>query len=162
MRRQISADELADLFHQAGKCLWHLLYLEHALQHLLVLKVDLAQGTGRTQQQVEEFLEKRRGATLGNAIRDAEKNEVLPSSLLKTLRNLKGERDWLIHKALNQHGDALYTSEGRDLVFSRLKKLAQDAIDLQLSVAKHSLRGLDPVKIESTAQQKLADFKGEP
>lgn len=68
----------------------------------------------------------------------------------------------MIHKALNQHGDALYTSEGRDLVFSRLKKLAQDAIDLQLSVAKHSLRGLDPVKIESTAQQKLADLKGEP
>jgi hypothetical protein len=123
MRHQISADELASLYHDIGACIWHMQYLEDALHTLITLKVEIKKPGGASPQEAMNLLAKHRRSTLGTALKTAETNEALPQPLMDQLRGLKEERDWLVHRSMHQGGAHLYTDDGRKVIFARLSAI---------------------------------------
>ncbi|QBB71141.1 hypothetical protein ELE36_12690 [Pseudolysobacter antarcticus] len=165
MRRQISPDELDSLYCSIGKCVWHLQYVEDALQTLLTLKVDIKAPGGVTEAEAKELLAKHRRATLGTSLRTAEKHNALPMEVMSRLSQFKEERDWLVHKSVNKDGEGLYTSEGRSAIFGRLNAFVDEAMSLQralgLEVATFiESHGLSVAKVDELGRQKIARLKG--
>ncbi len=166
MRRQINAEELNELYRSVGQCIWHMQYLEDVLHTLLTLKIEIRQPGRVSVEEANILLAKHRRASLGTALGTAEKHKALPERLLDMLRELKEERDWLVHRSVNQDGNMLYTSEGRSAVFGRLKTLMEDTLLVKNLISAEVVafcaeHGISAAKIEATALQKIAGLKGE-
>lgn len=166
MRRQMTPDELDDLFRCIGRNIWHIQYLEDVLHIFLTMKIEIGAPGRITEKEAQILLAKHRRATLGTALRTAERNKALPECIMARLRILKEERDWLVHRSMNQEGDALYTAEGRNTVFTRLEEI----LDMTLSAKEQILvecqafcssHGIDAEATERIARLQIAKLKGE-
>ncbi len=163
MHRQISPDELDDLYYLIGKCIWYVQYVEDALHTLLALKVEIKIPGVVAEEQANNFLAKHRRSTLGTALRIAKEHNALPESLFNRLAKLKEERDWLVHRSQNQDGRNLYTDSGRKDVLERLESLYEETKLLQSEVADqvHAFVlscGIKKEKIEEIANQKISEL----
>ena len=166
MRRQISPEELDSLYRSIGKCVWHLQYVEDALQTLLTMKVEIKFPGAVTEVEAKALLAKHRRATLGTSLRTAQKHDALRTDVMSRLSQLKEERDWLVHRSVNQDGDGLYTTEGRSAILQRLDAFVDEAISLQralmLEVAAFvESHGLSVAKADELGRQKIARLKGD-
>lgn len=166
MRRQISEDELATLYHDIGACIWQMQYLEDALHTFLTMKVELKEPGKVPAKEAMAFLAKHRRATLGTSIRIAETNNALPQELIDQLLVLKEERDWLVHRSMHQDGENLYTDSGRDTIFMRLSVLQDGITRLKTEIVKEiemlcSSHGLSSAQAASLAADKIAALRGE-
>lgn len=166
MRRQISADELATLYHDIGACIWHMQYLEDVLHTFLTMKVELKEPGKVPAKEAMALLAKHRRATLGTSIRTAENNNALPQELIDQLRLLKEERDWLVHRSMHQDGENLYTDIGRDTIFTRLSVLQDGITRLKTEIVKEveifcSGHGLSATQANSLAERQIAALRGE-
>lgn len=166
MRRQITEEELAALYHDMGACIWHIQYLEDVLHNLLTMKVEIKEP-GKVEKSVAmALLAKHRRATLGTAIRTAENFRALPQELVAQLRSLKEERDWLVHRSMHQDGDGLYTSDGRDAVFCRLALLQQKTIRIKSQLVSEveafcASHGISSKESNDLAEKQIAGLRGE-
>lgn len=166
MRRQITAEELAALYHDVGACIWHIQYLEDVLQTFLTIKVEIKKPGKVEMSEAMAVLDKHRRATLGTAIRTAENAKALPQELIKQLRSLKDERDWLVHRSMHQDGDGLYTDHGRQAVFSRLALLQEQTIHLKSQIMSEveafcSGHGISSAEANALAEKQIASLRGE-
>lgn len=166
MRRQISADELATLYHGIGACIWQMQYLEDVLHTFLTMKIELREPGRIAQKEAMELLAKHRRATLGTALKTAETAKVLPSELVKQLRELKSDRDWLVHRSMHENGADLYTDHGRRAIFARLDDIQERTIRLKASVVEQleiffDGHGLSASKVNAMARQQIAELRGE-
>lgn len=166
MRRQMNSEELEALYSAVGKCIWHIQYLEDVLHTYLAMKVDLQGQAPVSADKAYEILAKHRRANLGTALGIAERNNVLPSTLLADLRKLKEERDWLVHRSMHQDGENLYTDEGRAKVFQRLECLKLNSISIKKSIMIEAERfcenkGISSEKADALAEQQLQRRRGE-
>ena len=165
MRRQLTPEELDMLYRHVGRCIWHIQYLEDVLHTFLTMKVEIREPGRLTEQEARSLLAKHRRASLGTALGAAEKHSALPNTLLAELRSLKEERDWLVHRSMNQDGESLYTDRGRDTVFSRLEVLMDRTVLLKgLLLAETEAvcagHGISAVQQELLARQQIAALKG--
>ena len=64
-------------------------------------------------------------------MRIAKGKGVLSEELMSALIAFKEERDWLVHRSMNENGDDLYLNEDRQALFERLEEFAEQAKDLQ-------------------------------
>jgi hypothetical protein len=165
MRRQITGEELAALYHDVGACIWHIQYLEDVLHTFLTIKIEIKEPGRVEKNEATALLDKHRRATLGNAIRTAESAKALPQELIDQLRALKNERDWLVHRSMHQNGDGLYTDHGREAVFSRLAALQEKTIFLKSQIMSEaeaycSGHGLS-AQANALAERKIAELRGE-
>ena len=166
MRRQISADELATLYHDIGACIWQMQYLEDVLHTFLTMKLELKEPGKVSAQEAMVLLAKHRRATLGTTIKVAENNSALPSLLIDQLRTLKEERDWLIHRSMHQNGSSLYTEDGRNKLFARLALLQNDIVHLKVKIIKEveifcSGHGISSIQAKSLAEKNILALRGE-
>jgi hypothetical protein len=166
VRRQMTAEELDALYYSVGKCIWHIQYLEDALHTLLTLKVELKEPGRVSEEEAHQLLAKHRRASLGTALGTAEKHSALPASLLVELRGLKEERDWLVHRSMNQDGESLYTDDGRLRVFSRLEKIMRSTLFIKEKIVNETAVfcksfGINEAHVEAVANQNIAAKRGE-
>jgi len=166
LRRPITADELAILFHDIGACIWHMQYLEDVLHTFLALKVDLRVPGAVAEEEAKRLLAKHRRGTLGTSIRTAKTNGALPTSLLETLEKLKDERDWLVHRSWNEDGDGLYTDEGRIYIFERIRGIEQRIKDVKAEIVKEleqfcTALGVSVPQAEALAVKQVRALRGE-
>lgn len=166
MRRQISPDELQGLFAAIGQAIWHLQYVEDALQTLLTMKVDIRTPGAVDASQAQQLLSKNRRHTLGTALRIAEERGALPDALLSRAKVFKEERDWLVHRSRQEDGDGLYTDAGRDQIFMRLNGFREEAIYLRDALLADigdfiTCHGLSLDKADALAKERIAHLRGE-
>jgi hypothetical protein len=166
LRRPITADELAVLFHDIGACIWNMQYLEDALHTFLALKIDIRLPGAVAEQEEKNFLAKHRRGTLGTSLRTAKANSALPASLLKALEELKDERDWLVHRSWNEDGDGLYTDEGRTYVFERIRGIEQRTKNLKAEIVRElqqfcTASGVSDSQAEALAVKQVRALRGE-
>lgn len=166
VRRQISADELATLYHDIGACIWQMQYLEDVLHTFLTMKVELKEPGKVPAEEAMALLAKHRRATLGTSIRTAETNNALPQELVHQLRLLKEERDWLVHRSMHQDGENLYTDSGRNAIFTRLSVLQDEISHLKAEIMNQvesfcSGHGLSSAQASSLAAKQITALRGE-
>ena len=166
MRRQLTPDELDALYREIGKGVWHLQYVEDALNTLITLKVEMKSPGRVSHNEAQEMLAKHRRNTLGTSLRIAREQSVVSADLKVRLSHFKGERDWLVHRSLNTNGELLYTDEGRTQTFQRLAQFSVEAKALQHDIANEIAlfaqnHGIDIAGLEARAHAKVAKLKGE-
>lgn len=135
-RRPINEEELQAFFMMIGSGIWYLQHVENALNTCITVKGEIKEIGGVSVEAGEAMLEKHRRNTLGTSIRIAKEINVLSSDLLTALELFKDERDWLVHRSMNQSSDDLYLGSGRSALMSRLQKFTDDASSLQKLIAK--------------------------
>jgi len=124
-RRRINDEELAILFNLIGQGIWYLQYMEDALHTFITLKVDIKKIGSVNEKEGEKYLSKRRSNTLGVSLKVAKENHILSKELETRLELFLGERNWLVHRSVNQNGDDLYLDFTRNKLIARLKNLCQ-------------------------------------
>ena len=166
MRRQISADELATLYHEIGACIWQMQYLEDVLHTFLAMKIELKEPGKVPAKEAMALLAKHRRATLGTSIKTAEANNALSQELIDQLRALKEERDWLVHRSMHQDGETLYTDDGHNALFARLSGLQSEVTRLKSKIMNEVEIfffgfGLSSAHANSLAARQIAALRGE-
>jgi hypothetical protein len=165
VRRQITPDELQHLYASIGRCVWNLQYVEDALTTLIAMKVEVKSPGRVPVKEAQDFLAKHRRNTLGTSMKIVRERSVVNSELLGRLSLLKEERDWIIHRSQQTHGDRLYTDDGRREMFSRLEAFEEEALSLQkLVLAEINTflvgHGLDVAAAERMAAQNVGRLRG--
>lgn len=135
MRRQISEDELFVFFTAIGKGIWMLQSVEDALHVYVVLKTRMKRPGCIMEAEAEVQLAKQRALTLGRSLGIAEKSDVLSPELHAELKDFKEERDWLVHRSI-QDRDDLYVDEKRAAMIKRIMEFSGWALNLQKKVCE--------------------------
>ena len=135
-RRPINEEELQAFFMMIGSGIWYLQHVENALNTCITVKGEIKEIGGVSAEAGEAMLAKHRRNTLGTSIRIAKEMDVLSAELMIALEEFKEERDWLVHRSMNQNADDLYLDSGRSALMNRLQKFADDATRLQKLIAK--------------------------
>jgi hypothetical protein len=135
-RRQINAEELQVFFKLIGSGIWYLQHVEDALSTFITVKAEIKERGGVSDDNAMSLLSKHRRNTLGTSIRIAEDRQVLDSEMIAILKTFKLERDWLVHRSLNENGDDLYLNTDRLRLLERLHKFSEDAKKLQRLIAE--------------------------
>lgn len=166
MRRQISEDELALLYHEIGACIWNMQYLEDVLHTFLTLKVELKKPGMVSATETMDLLAKHRRATLGTSLKTAETKSALPQELIDQLKSLKEERDWLVHRSMHQDGKNLYTDSGRHIFFTRLSVIQDEVSRLKAELLKECIdfcsgHGISSEEASSLAAKQIAILRGQ-
>lgn len=129
-----SQDEIA-LYCYMGEALCMIQELEEALSHSITLK----KYSTASREEADQALSKhRKRYTLGQAVQLSDKEKLYALSLQSDLNNFYQKRNWLVHKAMFECRDDLYTNSERDELFYRIKSIAvsaqknQKAIELDM------------------------------
>lgn len=126
-----SNQEIASLFFLIGEAVWTIQLLESLLSDSNTLKKDVKHPKNFSKQEAEEFRKNNREATFGKAIKKAKENDFDFESFSKDLEALNAERNWLIHKLINQNYDDMFEAVSREKLFVRIKAISTKAIMLQ-------------------------------
>jgi hypothetical protein len=132
----MNGNELPVFFSLVGQGIWYLQHVEHALNTFLTVKGDIKEIRSVSEEEGEKILSKHRRNTLGTSMRIAKEKGVLSKELMSALNVFKEERDWLVHRSMNENGDDLYLNKDRQALFERLEEFAEQAKGLQKMIAK--------------------------
>lgn len=135
-RRPINEEELQVSFMLIGSGIWYLQHVENALSTYITIKGEIKEIGTIDAEAGEKLRAKHRRNTLGTSIRIANEMGVLSNELMVALEEFKGERDWLVHRSMNQNGDDLYLNADRDALLHRLSEFSEDAKKLQKLISK--------------------------
>ena len=164
-RRQVNSDELERLYASIGRGVWHLQYVEDALNTLITIKHEVKTPARIPEAEARSLLEKHRRNTLGTSLKLARTEDLLEATLLNELTKFKDERDWLVHRSQNSHGDLLYTDAGRIETITRLDAFTDHARQLQTALLQEVNRfvaaaGLDVAAAERMALKNVGHLRG--
>lgn len=134
MRRQVTPEELSRLYGGIGKGIWHLQYVEDALNTLITVKHEMRVPGRVDAEAAKQALDEHRRNTLGTSVRVARDNKLISDALLAKFQDYKEERDWLVHRSQNSHGERLYTEAGRTEFFARIENFVEQSKGLQREV----------------------------
>ena len=164
--RQVNAEELERLYVLIGRGVWHLQYVEDALNTLITIKHEVKTPGRIPEAEARALLAKHRGNTLGTSLKVVKSEGLVPLELLDALGRFKEERDWLVHRSQTTHGDLLYTDRGRSETFARLDAFTDEATRLQKALLREinqyvSALGLDVAAAERIALKNIGHLRGE-
>lgn len=165
MRRQVTPEEQQNIYTSIGRCVWHLQYVEDVLTNLIALKVEIRTPGRVGLKEAQELLAKHRRNTLGTSVKIVREKSLVRPELLDRLTRFKEERDWIIHRSQQTHGDGLYTDQGRAEMFSRLERFEEEAHSLMRAVAEELNEfmrghGVDLAAAERIARQNIGRMRG--
>lgn len=164
-RRQVNSEELERLYSSLGRGVWHLQYVEDALNTLITIKHEVKTPGRIAEAEARALLEKHRRNTLGTSLKVIRTESLVPPKLLEDLGRFKDERDWLVHRSQNSNGDLLYTDADRAETFARLDAFTEEARRLQTAVLQDisafiAAAGLDVAAAESMALKNVGRLRG--
>lgn len=162
--RQVTPEELDALYRGIGKGVWNLQYVEDALQTLVTILVEIRTPGRVPMSEGKELLAKHRRNTLGTSLRIVREQSLVRSELLARLSRFKEERDWLIHRSQQSHGDLLYTDDGRTDMFDRLTQFEEEATSLQTAILAEidtfaASRGVDVAAARALAVRNVGHMR---
>ena len=165
MRRQIDEYELEYLYNRIGASIWHLQHVENALVPYIIMKGIAKELNSLEAEEARRHEEELNRLTLGQLIGRATKLNVISEPLLTRLREFNNDRKWVVHNSIFEHGDDLYTDEGRAYVFSRLDRFVNEATSLHKHigdlVVEYSVsKGMPENEINQIAIDKINKLKG--
>ncbi|MBK1695404.1 hypothetical protein CKO09_11745 [Chromatium weissei] len=90
----------------------------------------------------------------------------MSDDLLGKLKEFNEERNWLVHRSLDQDGEDLYLDELRYILIKRIESFSANAIKLQKLVSEEVVeftvsKGVDRDWINQRAEQQINSLKGE-
>ena len=119
--------EIERIYLALGRALWHLQYVEDALNALLTVKQDIG-GAGRfTEAEARAMLTDQLKATMGQAVKRAKACALLPAEDVRRLARLKDERNWVAHKVQRTVGDSVLSPWGRLELIQRLERVTSES-----------------------------------
>ena len=134
-RRQINFEELQQLYVLTGRGIWHLQYLESAINMLITLKKDIKYPSSVSLEEANRIHSKNKANTLGVSLKIVEEENLVSDELLGMLKDFKEERNWLVHRSLDQNGEDLYLDELRYILIKRIESFSANAIKLRKLVS---------------------------
>jgi hypothetical protein len=140
--------DLEAVYSALGRALWHVQYVEDALNALLTIKVDIGAPGKVTETEAKALLTKRLARPMGPAVKDAVANGLLQEADLQRLEQLKDMRDWVAHKVQRTVGDQIFSPWGRSDLLRRLEAITSEA-QLMLDILLHEMKTF----VESTGHQ---------
>ena len=166
MKRAPTPDEVDALYRKIGLGVWHLQHLEYALHVLLTTKVDVKVPGSMPAEAVRAAFHGHTRKTLGAALRTAKDNAALPQTLQSELDAFLTERNWLIHRSIDDHAEGMFSEEGRRSAMTRLDQFVSEAQRLkELVIADFSAyaqsQGVSLSKATSAAHEQVARLRGE-
>lgn len=166
MRRQINEYELAYLYNKIGASIWHLQYVENALVPYIIVKGVAKELNSLPEKEAFKHEAELNKLTLGQLIGKAAKLDVFDEKFLGRLRGFNNERKWIVHNSIFEHGDTLYTDEGRNFVFSRFDGFVEEAISLHKQIGDLMVeycvsKGMSKKDISQVAIDQIKKLKGE-
>jgi len=154
--RQVNSEELDRLYLSLGRGVWHLQYVEDALNTLITINHEVKTPGRIPEVEARELLAKHRRNTLGTSLKVVRSKGLVPPELLDSLGRFKDERDWLVHRSQNTHGDLLYTDAGRSETFTRLDAFTEEARRLQKAVLLEIDKFLNAAGLDVAAAERMA------
>jgi hypothetical protein len=127
--------------------------LEDALSTSITLKKEVKKPRAITRKEADEFKEKHRSNTLGRAIKLTRKENILPESIQEALENFVLERNWLIHKSIQNENEALFAStKNRIQSISQQAQMLLESVNADLMQYSSSV-GLDMSGVQAAIQR---------
>jgi CRISPR/Cas system-associated endoribonuclease Cas2 len=124
---RLPPDEMQRVYVALGRAMWHLQYVEEALNALLTVKHEIG-GPGRaTEEEARGKLTKRHRVTMGPSVKLARDSRLLAEEELDRLERLKSERDWVAHKVQRSVGDEILSPWGRLELVRRLNRITSES-----------------------------------
>lgn len=140
-------DEIT-LYCFIGEALCKIQHVEQALSHSITLKMNPTE----TKEKADEILIQHQSFTLGKAIKLAIKENLYCLTLQEELNSFLVKRNWLVHKAIFENRNDLYTNDKKEELFRKIKSITDKAESIQHQI-EHDLinfcsaRGKDMSKI---------------
>ena len=168
MRRQVTADELAEFYQLIGAAIWHVQYLEDALATFLTMKLGheaRCAGSGFAPDEATTLLAARRRLTFGPLLESALSRKVVRRAHKPRFETFKEERHWLVHRSMVENSDDLYLESTRMRVFGRVALISDEAIDLKNIVVAELeawavAHGVDQQAVDEQAAEAIRGLKG--
>lgn len=150
----MTPDELHEIFAAIGSAVWHLQFLEDVLVTYLTMRLRLTSRASK--ERGYQILAKERQRTLGSLLTEARKAGLVHGDVAEGFKALLDERNWLIHRSMNDVNDHLYSSAGRDAFLFRVRELADQAIILKKALVDDTIEfckqnGVDVCRAEAEA-----------
>lgn len=163
--RQVNSEEYKCLYLLLGKGVWCLQYVEDALNTLITLKHEVRRPWRIPEIEARALHAKHRRNTLGTSLGIVRAEGLVTPELLDALGRFKEERDWLVHRSQNTHGDLLYTDAGRSEMFARLEAFTEEARRLHKALLLEidqflTASGLDVAAVERMALKNVGRLRG--
>jgi len=137
-----------------GQALLNIQVLEETLSGSITLKADVGYPRKVSLEESYELLKKRRSLPLGAAINVAMQKELYTDKLQKDLKAFLKERNWLVHKSI----DDIYAPTGKNMLFQRIISIVHEAHRLQREMEDDLIEfsesiGLDMSRVRADIKQ---------
>ena len=143
--------------------MWHLQFLEDVLANYLTARLRISRPA--TMDDVHVALARERRKTLGAMLREARGAGMIREQIAAEFDALLEDRNWLVHRAMEEYGDAIYTASGRDAFLQRAAALRDRAINLKKALyidlrAWFSQQGVDVEWAEARGVENFRSLSG--
>jgi len=125
-RLKPASQQEVSLYLFVGESVCAIQHLEDALSYSIVLKMFKP----KTKSEAGKLLEKYQSYTLGQAIKFSKKENLYFEPLLKVLKELLADRNWLIHKSISHSRDKWDLNIGREKLIQRIKDITKRALEI--------------------------------
>lgn len=144
------SQDITSLYCLIGEAVCMIQHLEGALSVSITLKKDI-QSPGRiSKKNADDFLQENLSFTLGKAIKLSKKNGLYSDILYNELDSFLDERNWLVHKFLQQHLDDIHVISKRDRLFHRIKTISNNAKMLKEIIEADLIEFSESVGVDMT------------
>ena len=152
-RKKPASQNEINLYCLIGEAVCMVQILEDALSALLTLKWEVKIPCTIPLEEANNLREEHRSSTLGQAVKLIIKEKILPTQLQKALKDLVSERNWLIHKSIQNESDAQSESNKH-----RIKTICETARALLGSVETDLMQysssiGVDMSEVQTAIQK---------
>ena len=158
-----ASDDLKKLYMLIGEALCAVQFIEDALSHTISMKHDIKHPNNVTKKEANEFLQKYRKLTLGDAIKVVKEKKLLDTELIKKLDEIKQDRNWLIHRSmyetLDSSPDKMSFEHMKDVLYVQIKTITHNAHDIQHLISEDLLQYSENLGLDmSSARQAIKKY----
>lgn len=155
---KFTRQDVTALYCLIGEAVFMIQHLEGALSVSITLKKDVKHPGSMPKEEADNRLKKRQSLTLGQAIDLAKENDLYSDVLHNNLKDLREERNWLVHKFVNHNLYDMHRFSTRDGLFHRIKAISNTANMLQRAIEADLIdfsesKGMDMSRIRATMKQ---------
>ena len=159
----INHDDLHDVYAATGAAVWHLQFLEDVLVTNVTMRLRLRPKTSEAV--AYSILARERRRTLGALLKDAKAAELLVGPTADAFHLLLDERNWLVHRVVNEFADNLYQTDARLALLARLRTLTDRAIELKKWLYDETAswcrsQGVDLARVDQIAVARVQKLRG--
>ena len=158
-------DLVKEVYAHFGRCMYFAQVFETGLINILTA-LETAATKIPTSQTFDDLYARHEFLTFGNLMNALSVHDVLPTDLVKEVRQLKTERDHLAHRFFRDHDLDFMTIGGCQLMIERLQASQHRFKVLDKRVSQFEAQvfakiGFDPEQFDALTKQTLAEMQEE-